>query len=297
MAGGGLPSKGDDDSFDADVNERLDAEAFPAFTTLLVACQEYAELSGSRFKKGYFREFDEEVAKAKLQSCSGELPPLVTAKLKAAPVVNDYVQRMRKGDQALLDGIDSAHRSVMAESIRSAVVATCQELQLWPPRPTPRGIDVSDCAYQDMTAMLPEIAQRAYNDETRRKTENALRPLVRRATTASFIMDFAGEAAGVAPPILESHHEMLEDFMERVEEWVSTTRGWGSAASPADSRSARRACMSGLGPGTAADNMRQQVQARWSKNWETHAGTALNVAAAGLALFAGYAALRRTGRR
>ena len=38
---------------------------------------------------------------------------------------------------SLLECIDVAYRLVLAEGVRSGIIATCQELSLWPPPPNP----------------------------------------------------------------------------------------------------------------------------------------------------------------
>mmetsp|Transcript_57660 Transcript_57660/g.124674 ORF Transcript_57660/g.124674 Transcript_57660/m.124674 type:complete len:284 (+) Transcript_57660:35-886(+) len=277
---------------------RLDEEAFSAFAPLLRACQDYAELSGSRFLRGAFNDVAGE-AKEEEQRGNGK-SELIAAKLRAAPAVEEFGARLRAGESALLECIDRAYRMVMAESIRSGIVATCRELQMWPPRPKPSGVKDDDCKYEDTSEPLPAIAQRVYNDEMRRLGENALQPLLRRAATASFIIDFAGEAGAVVPSLSESHHEMLQEFMKRVEEWLQsqspTEQAHSGNNTPRASSRARRALLAGLGLGIAADAVRLQVESRWTKNWETNAGTLMNVAAVGLAVLAGITALRSAAR-
>merc|ERR1712039_509946 len=91
-----------------------------------------------------------------------------------------------------------------AESMRNVMMATCQRLELWPPTPTPNGIADTDCCYKEIAAPIEVIAQRLYNDETRREERAAssvdgVAPMRRKAATACFIVDFAG-AAGVTLP-------------------------------------------------------------------------------------------------
>lgn len=284
---------------------RLELEAFPAYAPLLSACQDFAELSGCRFQRGSFNDLDNQVATC-LQK-SDELPPVLAAKVQAASVVTEYSNRLRAGEQELVEQAARAYRLVMTESVRSGILATCRELGLWPPDPTPAGVCADDCAYEDTTASLPVIAQRIFNDEERRGREDVLRPLQRRAVTASFLVDFAVDVddgtgsleSSSQPQLSESHREMLQEFMARVEEWVTGRPLPGNSAASTMSQ-AQQALLLGLSRGGAAvDGIRQEVQARWSKNWETPTGTAINllsVFAGGLALAAGAASLRRTTR-
>lgn len=255
-------------------DRKLDGEAFPPFRDLLEACQDYAALSGCRFQ---LRVFESQVS-------SNE------AVAKAAPVVQEFMKRVMAKEEGLSECVERAHRFVMAESVRAGIVATCREVGLWPPRPRPCEVQVDDCAYQDTTAPLPVIAQRAFNDEDRRTKDELLQPLLKRATTASFLVDFVTEA-GLPPPTLnQQHHEMLEEFMTRVEEWMSPQDAKGKG-------SARDALLHGLSMGGAtAEAARQQVLHRWTKNWETPEGTLLNLATAGLAIAAGIAVAHRATR-
>jgi len=209
---------------------------------------------------------------------------------------------LRAGDEALLECLRGATRLVATEGVRSGIAASCRELGLWPPVPAPTGVAEDDCAYQDTTAPLPVIAQRAFNEESRRGRDALLQPLRRRAATASFLADFAGELGVLMPALTESHQDMLREFMARVEEWSATSggaRGSGRSAggAGAGAERARQALLTGLGLGTLADEARKQVGARWVKNLETPVGLALNVATVGLAVAAGVAVLHRASRR
>lgn len=188
---------------DASTTARLASECYPLFYDFLEACQEYAALTGGRFLKG-----------------SKALPPAAQEALaKAQPVIDVYRQRLLRGEEELLNGIDGAVQLVMKEAVREGIVATCRELKMWPPSPAPRGVDSNDCAYETTSSPLPVIAQRAYNDEQRRLREAAASSQARHSVTASFLADFAGEI-GVSK-VSESHGELLREFMVRVEEWSS----------------------------------------------------------------------------
>lgn len=207
---------------------------------------------------------------------------------KAASTVEEFTKRVQAGEKDLHNCVERAYHFVMAESVRAGIIATCREVGLWPPNPTPASVPADDCCFQDTTSPLPIIAQRAFNDETQRTREELLKPLVRRATTASFLVDFITEAGLPAPTLSEQHHEMLQEFMSRVEEYVRPSNSSQGA------ESLREALLMGLAQGgLAAESARREVKLRWSKNWETPSGTLLNVAAAGLAIAAGVVALKR----
>lgn len=277
--------------------EVLDAEVFPAFRPLLLACQAYAELSGCRFQRGAFQDLERELSLA--MEGGDDLPPLLAAKMCAAPVVEDFGERARCNDSELSEAAHSAYRLVMSESVRSGIVATCRELSLWPPPPSAESIDQDDCSFEDTTAPLPVIAQRAYNDEARREREQVLQPLLRRTVTASFIVDFVVDAGMVMPALSDVHQNMLQEFMARVEEWTTMGAPRQDPLFPAveAGKRARKALLGGLGAGAAAEELRQGLHAQWSKNWETNSGAAVNVAVAGLAVVAGLASLHRAARK
>lgn len=269
---------------------KLDTVTFLPFLELLEACQDYAELSGCRFLK---RDFQ----KQQLEGPVGAKPSAIQeAACKAAPTVEEFTQRVLAREEALRECGECAHRLVMTESVRAGIIATCREVGMWPPQPKPSEVPDDDYSFQDTTAPLAVIAQRAFNDEMRRGQDALLQPLSRRATTASFLVDFVTEA-GLPPPTLSSqHYDMLEEFMSRVDEWMGNNAnaqnaGIGGRPTP------REALLRGLSYGGAtAEAARQQVMARWSKNWETPAGTLLNVASGVLAIAAGIAAMKRASR-
>eukprot|EP00928_Gymnodinium_smaydae_P020380 TRINITY_DN17875_c0_g3_i1.p1 TRINITY_DN17875_c0_g3~~TRINITY_DN17875_c0_g3_i1.p1 ORF type:complete len:292 (+),score=73.48 TRINITY_DN17875_c0_g3_i1:98-973(+) len=191
---------------------RLDVEAYPAFAPLLGACQEYAALSGCRYLGGAFSDAG---------SLHGDDDSLLEAKKKAAPVVEEFKQRLMRDDKELISAIDVAYDLVMAEGIRNGIKATCQALLLWPPETQPPDVPATDCAFEDMAASLPVIAQRAYNDELRRQRGEGRR-ISSRASTASFLVDFAGEAGKLAPCKGDAYRAKLEEFMAKVEEWTAS---------------------------------------------------------------------------
>ncbi|CAE7558964.1 unnamed protein product [Symbiodinium pilosum] len=247
---------------------------------------DYAMLSGCRFQSFAFDGSDltGRVADSKLEDWKAAVQ-------RGSVKVKEFTKRLQAQEESLLQCVDVAYRLVLAEGVRSGIIATCRELSLWPPIPSP-AVEADDCCFQDTSAPLPVIAQRAFNDEQRRVSHESFRQLYKKATTASFLVDFAAEA-GLTLPDLQNSRTMLEEFMQRVEEW--TERGSRFHLCPL--AKARNALVTGLGQGgMAAETARELVAQRWSKNWETRAGTAVNVATAALAIGASVAALRRVSR-
>lgn len=88
---------------------------------------------------------------------------------------------------------------------------------MFPPAPAlvAVNIDEDDCSWEDVSAPLPIIAQRLYNDEVRRLLDlsGSTSRLKRRALTASFIGEFAEETGAVVNPTMpETYASMLRDF-------------------------------------------------------------------------------------
>merc|ERR1719375_1993474 len=100
----------------------------------------------------------------------------LAARLQAAPAISCFADRLRSGERELVEEISRAYDVVMNESVRNAMVAAFRELGLWPPSPTPAGVGASDCDFEDLSAPIPVIAQRIYNDEARRRDEASLQP-------------------------------------------------------------------------------------------------------------------------
>lgn len=212
---------------------RLDQETFKNFWPLLDDSRDYARLSGCRFRSRSFdglarEESHEDVPKASGTRVHSDDPDscLSEARARAAPAVNSFAKRLRAGETALLEELDKAFRIVMAESVRSAMIATCQLLELWPPGVTQMittGVEPDDCAFEDVSAPLPAIAMRLYNDELRRKgltsQQGDTDPMRRRAMMASFIVDFATAAGAPLPELPETYDMMLKDFKAQASQW------------------------------------------------------------------------------
>lgn len=234
-----------------------DAVTFPRFAAFLAATNEYRDLSGSRFRVGSFDGLPQaagcshDVGGTSGHALDALAPEQASrkkssearleAKRLAEPAVREYANRLRQGEVELLEEMERASRIVMAECVRNAVLAACRRLDLWPPLPTPEGIEASDCTYEDMSASMDVIAQRMYNDQTRRLRGEAFGSddgLACRALTASYLVDFAYEVGAPMPPVSETYSTMLEDLELRTAEWEqlhSAEPGDQSAEQKADS--------------------------------------------------------------
>jgi hypothetical protein len=134
-----------------------------------------------------------------------------------------FAERLRAGDAKLLEELDKAARIVIAEGVRSSMIATCQRLELWPPEPAPAGVQDCDCSFEDVSAPLPVIAQRLYNDERRRRSftqgKDSVSPMRRQAMMAIFITEFALAAGALLPETPETYDVMLSDFGAQAVDW------------------------------------------------------------------------------
>merc|ERR1712232_492227 len=122
----------------------LDEESFKSFAPFLRASQEYSELSGCRFRCSSFQS----------DNSFSEARPGLEARLRAAPAVHEFAERLRVGDAALREELERAFRLVMAESVRNSMMSNCRQLGVFPPLPRPVGVDDDDCAYEDASAPL-----------------------------------------------------------------------------------------------------------------------------------------------
>jgi hypothetical protein len=152
---------------------------------------------------------------------------VLKARAVAAPTVYLFAERLRTGDAKLVEELDKASRIVTAEGVRSAMIATCQRLELWPPSPAPTGVQECDCSFEDVSAPLPMIAQRLYNDEKRRRSfflgkDGGTDPMRRQAMMAIFITEFALAAGASLPAAPETYEGMLQEFYAQAAEWEAT---------------------------------------------------------------------------
>mmetsp|Transcript_87747 Transcript_87747/g.232948 ORF Transcript_87747/g.232948 Transcript_87747/m.232948 type:complete len:290 (+) Transcript_87747:83-952(+) len=279
----------------------LDVEAFRRFAPLLEAAQGYASHSGCRFRSGSFSGIPTDKPEGELgvesvpmvdASRARDYGPRLAAKILAAPSVHEFGERLRAGEEGLVEEIDRAYRIVMTESVRNAMMGMFQALGMFPPSPPPRGIQDDDCAYEDMSASLQEIAQRLYNDQARRVLDTTGGPgrLERRAMTAAFLVDFADGVGRKLPPMPETQQGMLKEFAERTAEHAKEQGG-----GPKQSR-ARDIFLRGLGAGAVAENLRQETQKWWHENWQAVLWTAAGAALVGAVAVAGSALAKHQQR-
>jgi len=211
----------------------LEESCFQRFAPLVAASRDYAQYSGCRFRSSSFDGVPISTGRSTVPGKIGEplvvssvrsrdSGPLLAAKLRAAPAVRGFTERLQAGEPRLLKELDRAFNVVMEESVRNAMVSAFQRLDMWPPQPTPAGICTEDCSYEDVSAPLAVVAQRAYNDELRRARDAAevggVSSATRRAMTAAYLVDFAHAAGLQLPPMPEAQQARFHDFALRAAE-------------------------------------------------------------------------------
>lgn len=206
----------------SDPDVHLDEDSFRHFAPLLRASQDYSRHSGFRFRR---KSFDMSSITGELQgdssgSGAGCLEAREAAKLRAAPAVHAFAERLRAKEPRLLEELERAFRVVMAESVRNSMLGTCKEMGMFPPHPPPAGVEAGDCAFEDVSAPLAVIAQRLFNDQLRREARVDTDAadghlgcmLQRRVMTAAYLVDFASEIGVPLPPMSETCQTMLQEF-------------------------------------------------------------------------------------
>lgn len=204
---------------------KIDQESFRSFWPLLDESRDYARLSGCRFRSRSFEGVggpDADFPTEEVSPPDNEENRL--ARERAAPAVYSFARRLRSGEPSLLQELERAYHIVMAESVRSAMIATCKLMELWPPTPTPPNIALYyDCNFKDFSADVPTIAQRLYNDEERRRSLAARRgeldPVKRQAMMATFIVEFATAAGVSLPDVTAPYDEELQRFQDSASSW------------------------------------------------------------------------------
>lgn len=231
-----------------DYQGALASYSFPRFAALLEACQDYASFSGGRFNLEAF----EGIPTASQDGCLQEVGierandsgPLLAAKLRAAPLVRHFAERLLAGEMGLVEELERSSRICWTESTRNVMKATLTGLSMWPPPSRPEGVEEDDCSYEDVSAPLAAIAQRLYNDEHLSNSDGngeRAKQLRQRAKAAFFIVDFAEGISAPIPEMPETHRSMLDEFTERVKEWESTRKGeTNHGANPHDARDTLR---------------------------------------------------------
>lgn len=228
---GGKPSVGDVSAhtheFSCSNNAlgvKLDKNLFRHFWPLLDDCRDYARLRGCRFRSRSWDGLSGDVTRrSQTRRTTSGNAAVARARHEAAPTVYRFADRLRAGEVELLDELDRASRIVSVESVRRAMIATSQRLELWPPSSSETNVSEDDCRFEDMSVPLPVIAQRLYNDETRRASLSIGNDepdfIQRRAMMAIFITEF-GTAVGVTQSETAKTYEgILSDFMAKAAEW------------------------------------------------------------------------------
>lgn len=245
----------------------LDQASFEHFAPLLEASQEYASHSGCRFRRGSFDGIPTVAATLGSEPLrvgvarGGDSGLYLAAKIKAAPFVADFAERLRAGEAGLVEEVERAFNIVIAESVRNAMIGMCQAMDMFPPSPAPMGVDDKDCSYEDTSVPLPIISQRLYNDQVRRLFDAYGGPsrVEQRALTAVFITDFAEDVGVRLPEIPKTQRDMLSELAARVEE--ATDR---QGKCEAETASRRDAFLGALGVGAAAERLREDAK-RWAE--------------------------------
>jgi len=242
--------------------QTLDETAFQHFAPLLAASQRYAKLGGCRFRSASFDGIthddcdDPVVGSARYHDSGARL----AAKIQAAPAVNDFKVRLCAGDLGLTREMEHAHSIVMRESIRNVMISTFKALDIFPPAELAPHVDNGGgCNYEDMSATLPLIAHRLYNDQARREC-NAIGEhswVQQQANTAAFLVDFASESDVRLPPMPQMQQEILRDFAQRTDEFTQAIAD--------QSHHKLETLLEGMGAGTAAYLLQQEVQQWWTK--------------------------------
>jgi len=212
----------------------LDVGSFEHFAPLLDACQDYARFSGCRFHGLSFEAqsleplrdtlaVDDLILSTSSVDSLDRVGPRLLAELHAAPAVLEFTQRLQCREPDLCNDLNRAVDIMMAEGVRNSLCVTCKQLGLWPPTPTPSGVDANDCFYYDLQADVPVVAQRLHNDGKRRarvlRSTGGVDLEHRLASAASFLVDFAFEAGISLPRMNPKHEAFLNDFAASVGAW------------------------------------------------------------------------------
>eukprot|EP00931_Biecheleriopsis_adriatica_P073728 TRINITY_DN47960_c0_g1_i1.p1 TRINITY_DN47960_c0_g1~~TRINITY_DN47960_c0_g1_i1.p1 ORF type:complete len:362 (-),score=81.04 TRINITY_DN47960_c0_g1_i1:44-1129(-) len=266
----------------------LDERAFVNFAPLLAASQEYAGLSGCRFRSDSF-------------SCLSGSPKEVkcSASQWTESTVREFADRLTARDPALLEEMEEALRIVMEESVRNAMIAAFREADLWPPEPRPEGIDDDDCRYEDLSSPVPVIAQRIWNDEVKRRQDtdsgDGRGSQFRRAVTASYLVDFAYEVGAQLPAADERHMAMLSEFGAQMAEWNQAKRSAeaGCDASSPSRHGAALVLASATEKGACCDAQLEEAP-QWADSLRDVAWTLASAVVIGAAATAGINFTRRS---
>lgn len=208
----------------------LDEESFPQFAPLLAACQDYASHSRCCFRSSDFTQLEVDMTSLQNLQDDDEL----FDRRQAAVVVTHFSQHLKVAmwaasndmatlqQQALMDDLRQAYRTVVGENVRKMMITTCTGLSMFPPTESLTDIDSHDCSYEDVYSPFPVIAQRLYNEDQMRQ-RHGKRRWQRLEQTASFILDFAQEVGVAVPETSEAYQAVLAEFQLRCLEWQDET--------------------------------------------------------------------------
>eukprot|EP00929_Paragymnodinium_shiwhaense_P086991 TRINITY_DN47331_c0_g2_i2.p1 TRINITY_DN47331_c0_g2~~TRINITY_DN47331_c0_g2_i2.p1 ORF type:complete len:171 (-),score=21.51 TRINITY_DN47331_c0_g2_i2:228-740(-) len=108
------------------------------------------------------------------------------------------------------------------------MIANCRRLDLWPPpaKHLPNDLEIGSDFSLDVSSSLPVIAQRLYNNESKRSEElsgegNRL-ALTKEAATSTFILDFARECGVPTMKLPDSYRATLDAFNAKAGDWART---------------------------------------------------------------------------
>jgi len=202
----------------------LDETCFPSFAPLIHACQPYAKLSGCRFSIAAFDGIDcnpathvPVVTDARAQDAG----PLLSAKLRAVPIVRSFTEQLRSHEPDLLKDLAKAYDLVIKESVRNGLIASCKAADFFPPPSPPPNVDDEDCCWDEAGSFSAAVtAQRLYNDEVRR-LHDAEQLVI--SKTASFIVEFADEVGVGLPQMPAERIAMLQNFQQDLAEWTDAS--------------------------------------------------------------------------
>jgi len=220
------------------VQRYAESSPFEEWRALLVACEDYANLTGWRFVLSDFMAFQERQGTEALNA----------AREAAMPTALDYADRVRSCATACSDGAAKPHlitefeacqRIVATEAIYNSMLATVRAVglggvdvdaggggsgtemvpQLGGPDDVPD--DEADAfAYHDMSQPIEVIARRLVAHERRlRATPEVHAEKQRRALHASFIVEFGLEHGLTDRGGDATAEGSLTEFLERLGEW------------------------------------------------------------------------------
>jgi hypothetical protein len=187
-----------------------------AWQPLLIACDDYARLSGWRFTLAEFMRMDGEAQR----------PELHAARIRAMPTALEYADRVTRlvssqvppEQSPLLGEFCACQRLVASEAIYRTMLSTVTALGLTREAVAAQKSDDDgeSCAYQDLSVPLEEIARRLHRyDSTHAELREARKT---RLHAASFIVEFGLEHG--LPELKDPTSEaQLTEFLERVREW------------------------------------------------------------------------------